>query len=46
MFSGHGDPGHDFADAVGGMTVGDLGERVIHACGLMPVIFQFSMRAA
>lgn len=28
MFSGHGDPGHKFADAVGGMTVGELGERV------------------
>ena len=28
MFSGHGAPGHEFPDAVGRMTVGELGERV------------------
>ena len=27
MFSAHGDPGHEFADAVGRMTVGEPGER-------------------
>ena len=28
MFSAHGGPGHEFPDAVGWVTVGELGERV------------------
>lgn len=27
MFSGHGDPGHEFSDVVGGVTIGKPGER-------------------